>query len=40
MIVTMKNTTFWEMTLCSLVDVYRRFKEMYCLHLLNTRVSG
>jgi hypothetical protein len=40
MIVTMKNTIFWDMTPCTLVEVYWCFREMYCLHLQNPRVCG
>ena len=32
----MKNTTFWHMTQCSLVEIYRIFGRRYCLY----RASG
>jgi hypothetical protein len=32
-LVTMKNTTFPDVTLCNMVEVYRCFRTMYCLHL-------
>jgi hypothetical protein len=28
----MKVTAFWDMALCSLVEVDRRFRGAYCLH--------
>jgi hypothetical protein len=31
---TVKSTSFWDVTPCSLVEVYRRFREPYCLHIL------
>jgi hypothetical protein len=37
--VTMKCTVFWDMTLCSLVDIYRRFGGPYCLCLQVRRLS-
>jgi hypothetical protein len=33
MAVTMKNIIFWDVTLCSLIEVYWCFRGMYCLHL-------
>lgn len=30
--VTTKSTAFWDVTPCSMVEVYWRFKEMCCLH--------
>lgn len=29
----MNNTVFWGVTPCSLIEVYRRFRGTYCLHL-------
>jgi hypothetical protein len=31
--VTIESTAFWDVTPCSLVQVYRRFGVTYCLHL-------
>jgi hypothetical protein len=31
-VASMKMTVFWGVTPCSLVDVYRRFKDYYCLY--------
>jgi hypothetical protein len=31
---TVKSTSFWDVTPCGLVEVYRRFGEPYCLHIL------
>jgi hypothetical protein len=28
-----KRSTSWDVTQCSLVEVYRRFGETYCLYL-------
>jgi hypothetical protein len=30
---TTKNTVFWDVTPCSLVEIYRRFGETYFLRL-------
>jgi hypothetical protein len=35
--VIMKSAVFWDVTLCS--PIYRRFREMYCLHLQGWRLS-
>jgi hypothetical protein len=37
--VTMKRTIFWDVTLCSPVDVHQRFGGTYCLHLQGQKVS-
>jgi hypothetical protein len=37
--VTMKTTTFRDVTLCSLVDVNRRFGGMYYVHLQESRAE-
>jgi hypothetical protein len=29
-----KITVFWDVTLCVLVDLYQRFEETYCFHLI------
>jgi hypothetical protein len=31
--VTVKNIVFWDIMLCTLVEVYRRFRGMYCLQV-------
>jgi hypothetical protein len=36
--VTMKNSVFWVVTPCSLVEVYRCFGINHCLHLCDGRV--
>jgi hypothetical protein len=28
----MKTAVFWDVVLCSLVDINRRFRGVYCLH--------
>jgi hypothetical protein len=33
MAVKMSMLVFWAVTLCGLVGIYQRFKEIYCLHL-------
>jgi hypothetical protein len=33
------STTFGDVTMCSLVQVYRLFGESYCIHLQGSRVS-
>lgn len=38
-VATVKITAFWYMIHYSLVDVYRRFGGMYCLHIQNQRVG-
>jgi hypothetical protein len=38
--VSMKNNIFWNVTLCRLVEVYRRFKVTYCLHLQSRLSKG
>jgi hypothetical protein len=35
----LKNTIFWDLSSCSLVDVCRCFGGTYCLHLQGQRVS-
>jgi hypothetical protein len=35
--VTMKNTVFWDVMPCSLVEVYQHIKGMYCLCLQWTK---
>jgi hypothetical protein len=37
--VTMKNTIFWDGTMCSPVQVHQHFGGMYCLHFKARRVS-
>jgi hypothetical protein len=32
MAVSMKMTVFWVVALCRLVEVYRRFRGVYCPH--------
>jgi hypothetical protein len=41
MTVSMKSTSLWDVTPCSLVEVYRRFLETYeyCLHFQGRRVG-
>jgi hypothetical protein len=34
-----KTMAFWDMTLSSLLEVYRYFRGMYCLHLQGKNVS-
>jgi hypothetical protein len=36
---TEEYTIFWDMKLCSLVDIYWRFRGTYCFHLLGRRLS-
>jgi hypothetical protein len=36
--VTLENTVLWDMTPCSLVEVYRRFGGTYFLYLQSLRV--
>ena len=36
----MKNTTFCDVTPCSLVEMYQRFGETYCVHLQLRRVNN
>jgi hypothetical protein len=31
-ILSMKTAVFWDVAPCSLVDVYRRFRDDSCLH--------
>jgi hypothetical protein len=38
-VVPLKITVFWDTPVCSLVDVYRRFEETYCLNFENRKVS-
>jgi hypothetical protein len=33
-----KNAIFWDITLCSSIEVYRCFRETHCLHLECLRV--
>jgi hypothetical protein len=33
MVATSKNTVFCDVKLCILVDIYRRFRRTFCLHL-------
>jgi hypothetical protein len=35
----MKCTIFWDVTLCNLVEIQRRFGVIYCLRLQGQRVS-
>jgi hypothetical protein len=37
--VVMKNSVFWDITLCSLLKVKGRFGEIYRLHLQEPRVN-
>jgi len=32
----MMNSIFWDMTQCSVVEIYLRFGEFYCTHLYCT----
>jgi hypothetical protein len=32
MVASMKMTAFWDVAPCSLVEVDRRFRGVYCLH--------
>jgi hypothetical protein len=34
-----KNTIFWDLTPCSLIEVYRRFGRRYCHYTQAQRVS-
>jgi len=36
----MKNTTFCDVTPCSLVEMYQRFGGTYCIHLQLRRVNN
>jgi hypothetical protein len=36
----MKNTTFYDVIPCSLVEIYQRFGETYCIHLQLRRVNN
>jgi hypothetical protein len=38
-LVHLKITIFWNALVCSLVEVYRRFGETYCLHLQGRKAS-
>jgi hypothetical protein len=33
------STIFWNLTMCSTVEVHRRFGGTYFLHLLDLRIS-
>jgi hypothetical protein len=37
--VTVKNAVFWDVTPCSLVEVYRYFGRIFCMHLYGRRIS-
>jgi hypothetical protein len=37
--VVMKSTIFWDITLCSLLNVNRRFRGIYHLHFQGRRIS-
>jgi hypothetical protein len=37
--VTVRRAMFLDMTLCSLIYLYRRFGGIYCLHLQDRRIS-
>jgi hypothetical protein len=39
MLPSLKNTLFWNVTTCRLIDVYRRFGGTYCLHRQVWRMS-
>jgi hypothetical protein len=34
-----KKTSLWDIALCSLVQVYRRFRDAYCLHHQGDRLD-
>jgi hypothetical protein len=36
---TLKSTIFWDITLCSLLSIYRRFGGTYRLHLQGRKIS-
>jgi hypothetical protein len=36
----MKMTVFWYVAPCSLVEIYRRFRDAYCLHHQDDKLSG
>jgi hypothetical protein len=38
-VVPLNITIFWDTPVCSLVDVYRRFGETYCLHHKGRKVN-
>jgi hypothetical protein len=38
-VVAIKNTVFWNVMPCSLVEVYQLISGTYCLHLQGRRVS-
>lgn len=38
--VTMKNTVFFDMQSCSRVEVYRRFRGVYCIRLESWRLKS
>jgi hypothetical protein len=29
---SMKMTVFWDVAPCSLIEIYRRYRDAYCLH--------
>jgi hypothetical protein len=35
----MKNVIFWDVTPCNLLDVYRRFREMYCDYIQGRKAN-
>jgi hypothetical protein len=37
-VVTMRNTVFWDMALCSMAEIYRGFRKTYCLYLQDQRI--